>query len=184
MVAKKQKQLLYFDLLIRGGIEVNTASITDNLTIHCSRGITLIANITLNNAVNTPFDIVILPGGEKGADNFCRSNAVIKKLTQTHQQGGIVAAICASPALVLQHHHLFPSAKMTGYPSTQSLFPIDIWVDARVYYSQKEKVLTSQGPGTTFDFALEIISLLQGKQKAAEVAKQLVLPEGINQYRE
>ncbi len=45
--------------------------------------------------------------------------------------------------------------------------------DARV------KLLTSQGPGTAIDFGLKIIDLLVGREKAHEVASQLVMrPQG------
>lgn len=41
------------------------------------------------------------------------------------------------------------------------------------------KLLTSQGPGTAIDFGLKIIDLLVGREKAHEVASQLVMAAGI-----
>ena len=57
-------------------------------------------------------------------------------------------------------------------------------MDKRAYYDDRVKLLTSQGPGTSMDFALKIIDLLVGKEKAAEVAAQLVLASGIYNYRD
>ncbi|HBJ7140578.1 TPA: DJ-1 family protein, partial [Salmonella enterica subsp. enterica serovar Haifa] len=46
------------------------------------------------------------------------------------------------------------------------------------------KLLTSQGPGTAIDFGLKIIDLLAGREKAHEVASQLVMAAGIYNYYE
>lgn len=46
---------------------------------------------------------------------FPRQPAAGGKVRQMHLQGNIVAAICAAPALVLQHHDLFPVGNMTGF---------------------------------------------------------------------
>lgn len=169
------------DLLTRAGINVTTASISQDREVHCSRGVTILAQKTWLEVKELNFDVVILPGGLKGAENFRDCPALIEKLQQTHQAGHIVAAICASPAMVLQHHHLFPNAYMTGYPTTKDAF--QLWKDERVYFDQKNNVITSQGPATSIDFALKIIDVLLGRKKAAEVAQQLVLPSGIESYQ-
>lgn len=169
------------DLLTRADIAVTYASITEQKEVHCSRGVIILAQKTFSEIKDTSFDVVILPGGLKGAENFRDNPAVIEKLKNTHQQGDIVAAICASPAMVLQHHNLFPQAHMTGFPTTKEMFTL--WKDARAYYDKESKVITSQGPGTSIDFALKIIYVLLGKEKAAEVAAQLVLPIGIKDYQ-
>lgn len=166
------------DLLTRAGVEVTYASITDNREVLCSRGVRILAQKTFSQIKDESFDVMILPGGVKGAENFRDSEAVINKLKQTHQQGNIVAAICASPAMVLQHHHLFPDAYMTGYPTTKEAFKL--WRNDRVYYDEAHRVITSQGPATSIDFALKIIEVLVGKDTAISVADGLVLPSGIN----
>jgi len=69
---------------------------------------------------------------------------------------------------------------MTGYPTTKSSFKH--WRDERVYYDEAHRLITSQGPATSIDFALKIIAILIGNSKAAEVASQLILPAGIANY--
>jgi protein deglycase len=168
------------DLLTRANIHVTTASINQENKVQCSRGVIIQAQKIFSQIKDQSFDIVILPGGLKGAENFRDSPQVIEKLKQTHQQGHIVAAICASPAMVLQHHNLFPNAYMTGYPSTKTAFKL--WKDQRAYYDQNSNVITSQGPATSIDFALKIIAVICGDEKAKQVASELVLPEGIYNY--
>ena len=169
------------DLLTRAGIEVITASISNCCEVKCSRGVTILAQKTISEIQNENFDVVILPGGVKGAENFRDCSLLIEILKKTHQAGGVIAAICASPAIVLQHHNLFPNAYMTGYPSTKSAFKF--WKTDRVYFDEQNKVITSQGPATSIDFALKIIDVLVGQKKAAEVAQQLVLPVGVESYQ-
>ncbi|CAG9411111.1 protein deglycase YajL [Providencia alcalifaciens] len=174
------------DLLVRAGIQVTLASVTEDgtLEITASRGIKLIADVPIIQVADEPFDAIILPGGLAGAEAFRDSPLVVEKVRRMHLDGKIVAAICAAPALVLEHHQLFPLGNMTGFPSMQDKIPAHKWVDKRVYFDERVNLLTSQGPATAFDFALKLIELLQGRKIAANVASQLVLPPGINDYLE
>lgn len=169
------------DLLTRAGINVTSASIYNRCEVKCSRGVTILTQSTLSEVQNKDFDVIVLPGGLKGAENFRDCTVLIDMLKQAHQKGRIVAAICASPAMVLQYHNLFPDARMTGYPETKDAFIH--WQSERVYFDDKNKVITSQGPGTSIDFALKIIDVLLGRITAAKVAQQLILPTGIDNYQ-
>lgn len=174
------------DLLVRAGIQVTLASVTEDgaLEITASRGIKLVADQPIIRIADEPFDAIVLPGGLAGAEAFRDSPLVVEKVRRMHLDGKIVAAICAAPALVLEYHQLFPLGNMTGFPSMRDKIPAHKWVDKRVYFDERVNLLTSQGPATAFDFALKLIELLQGRETAANVASQLVLPPGINDYLE
>ncbi|WP_321146427.1 protein deglycase YajL [Providencia alcalifaciens] len=174
------------DLLVRAGIQVTLASVTEDgaLEIIASRGIKLVADLPIIRVADEPFDAIVLPGGLAGAEAFRDSPLVVEKVRRMHLDGKIVAAICAAPALVLEYHQLFPLGNMTGFPSMRDKIPAHKWVDKRVYFDERVNLLTSQGPATAFDFALKLIELLQGRETAANVASQLVLPPGINDYLE
>lgn len=174
------------DLLVRAGIQVTLASVTEDgaLEITASRGIKLVADLPIIRVADEPFDTIVLPGGLAGAEAFRDSPLVVEKVRRMHLDGKIVAAICAAPALVLEYHQLFPLGNMTGFPSMRDKIPAHKWVDKRVYFDERVNLLTSQGPATAFDFALKLIELLQGRETAANVASQLVLPPGINDYLE
>ncbi|VFT75550.1 DJ-1 family protein [Klebsiella aerogenes] len=66
------------DLLVRGGVKVTTASVASDggLTIVCSRGVKLLADAPLVEVADGDFDIIVLPGGIKGAECFRDSPAV------------------------------------------------------------------------------------------------------------
>ena len=160
------------DLLVRGGIKVTTASVASdgNLAITCSRGVKLLADAPLVEVADGEYDVIVLPGGIKGAE--------------FHRSGRIVAAICAAPATVLVPHDIFPIGNMTGFPTLKDKIPAEQWQDKRVVWDARVKLLTSQGPGTAIDFGLKIIDLLVGREKAHHVASQLVMAAGIYNYYE
>lgn len=174
------------DILVRAGIQVTTASVASNgaLEIVCSRGVRLLADARLVDIADEKFDVVVLPGGVKGAECFRDSPLLVATVQQTHNEGRLVAAICAAPALVLEHHNLFPVGNMTGFPGLKDKIAATKWMDQRVVYDRRVNLVTSQGPGTSIDFALKIVFLLLGREKAEEIAWQLVLPPGIYNYRE
>ncbi|MEQ9874552.1 protein deglycase YajL [Pectobacterium brasiliense] len=174
------------DLLVRAGIQVTLASVASdgNLEIVCSRGVRLLADAPLATVADRPFDVLVLPGGLQGAKCFRDSPILVECIRQAHLEGKIVAAMCATPALVLEYHQLFPVGNMTGYPAFKDKIAPEKWMEKRVVYDPRVNLLTTQGPGTSMDFALKIIDLLLGKEKAAEVAAQLILPPGIHNYRD
>ncbi len=81
-------------------------------------------------------------------------------------------------ATVLVPHDIFPIGNMTGFPTLKDKIPAEQWQDKRVVWDARVKLLTSQGPGTAIDFGLKIIDLLVGREKAHEVASQLVMAAG------
>ena len=184
--SEEMEAVTTIDLLVRGGIQVTTASVASdgNLAITCSRGVKLLADAPLVEVADGDFDIIILPGGIKGAEYFRDSPLLVETVRQFHHSGRIVAAICASVATVLVPHDLFPIGNMTGFPALKDKIPEDQWMDKRVAWDPRVNLLTSQGPGTSIDFGLKIIDLLVGREKAYEVASQLVMAAGIYNYYE
>jgi len=73
---------------------------------------------------------------------------------------------------------------MTGFPALKDRIPEEQWQDKRVVWDPRVNLLTRQGPGTSIDFALKMIDLLVGREKAHEVASQLVMAAGIYNYYE
>jgi len=174
------------DLLVRGGIKVTTASVASdgNLTVTCSRGVKLRADAPLVEVADGDYDVIVLPGGVKGAECFRDSPLLVETVKQFHRSGRIVAAICAAAGIVLVPHAIFPIGNMTGFPALKDRIPEEQWQDKRVVWDPRVNLLTSQGPGTSIDFALKIIDLLVGREKAHEVASQLVMAAGIYNFYE
>ena len=174
------------DLLVRAGIQVTTASVASDgdRLITCSRGVKIMADAPLVEVADGDYDVIVLPGGLKGAECFRDSPLLVETVRQFHLSGWLVAAICAADGTVLVPHNLFPIGNMTGFPALKETIPEAQWVDKRVVWDPRVNLLTSQGPGTSIDFALKLIELLAGREKAHEVASSLVIAAGIFNYYE
>lgn len=174
------------DLLVRAGIQVTTASVASDgdRLITCSRGVKIMADAPLVEVADGDYDVIVLPGGLKGAECFRDSSLLVETVRQFHLSGRLVAAICAAAGTVLVPHNLFPIGNMTGFPALKETIPEAQWVDKRVVWDPRVNLLTSQGPGTSIDFALKLIDLLAGREKAHEVASSLVIAAGIFNYYE
>ncbi|MEJ2455336.1 MAG: DJ-1/PfpI family protein [Candidatus Thiodiazotropha sp.] len=160
------------DLLTRGGIEVITAGLDDR-PVKASRGMTLVPDTTLDEVMDQEFDMMVLPGGLPGADHLNDDPRIHRLLKRLTAEGRYTAAICAAPR-VLATAGLLDGRKATSYPG--ALAGMDL---PRVYLQlervvRDDKVVTSRGPGTAMDFALELVELLVGKAKRTEVETALV----------
>ncbi len=162
------------DLLVRAGIEVVTAGLEAG-PVTASRGVVLVPQMTLDEALASEFDMVVLPGGMPGAehlDNDPRIHGLLKKMSES---GRYTAAICAAPR-VLANAGLLAGKQATSYPGHLDAMnmPGVSYVTQPVV--QDGKVITSRGPGTAMDFALTLIERLVGKEKRDAVEAGLQRP--------
>ncbi len=173
---EEMEAVTIIDMMVRAGYEVVVASAESDgrLTMKASRGVTLSADCRLVDIADDEFDAVILPGGVGGSEAFRDSTVLVEIVRQQMYEGKLVAAICAAPALVLAHHNLYPDALMTCHPSFESHIPAKNWRVKRVTYDVNHNLLTSQGPGTALEFAMEMIIRLSGKAHAWTVAEPMV----------
>jgi 4-methyl-5(b-hydroxyethyl)-thiazole monophosphate biosynthesis len=155
------------DLLRRAGIDVVTAGL-DARPVRASRGVTLIADMTLDAALQQEFDMIVLPGGLPGADHLSADVRVIDLLKKMAADGRYTAAICAAPR-VLAHAGLLDGKRATSFPGALDIDAVPGLDYQEVPVVTDGKVITSRGPGTAMDFALTLIETLVGKHKRNEV---------------
>ncbi len=163
------------DLLRRAQIEVVTAGLTPG-PVTASRGTVLVPDTDLDSALTRSFDMLVLPGGQPGAthlENDIRIQTLLKSMAAA---GNYTAAICAAPK-VLAVAGLLDGRRATCYPGSvdSRQFP-KIQLDQGAAVVRDGRVLTSRGPGTAMDFALELIAVLVGQEKRDAVEKALARP--------
>lgn len=161
------------DVLTRANIQVTTAALGTDTNITASRNTLLRAQTTLEHAVGEEYDALVLPGGGQGAENLHNSPAVSALIEKMHKKGKIIAAICASPAIVLAPLGILDGAKATCFPGMEDNF------NATTTYSSQgvvcwKNIVTSAGAGTSMDFALKLVELLKDADTANQIAKQMV----------
>jgi protein deglycase len=160
------------DILRRAGIEVDSAGLEPG-PVRASRGTVLVPDITLEEALGRNYDMIALPGGMPGMANL-RQDARIKALLQDMAAAGkYVTAICAAPA-VLAAAGLLEGRHATSYPGALEDVKGVILKDAPVV--RDGRVITSRGPGTAMDFALELVETLAGRVKRMDVERALQRP--------
>jgi len=160
------------DLLLRGGIEVVTVSITGNNLVEGAHGIVVKADKLFEEVDFNEGIMLVLPGGMPGASNLNAHENLKKHLLEYVEKGKYVAAICAAP-LVLGELGILKGKKATCYPGYESTLKGAIVSEDNVV--QDGKIITGKGPGFVFDFGLKIITVLQGQTKSDEVSKGLLL---------
>ncbi|KAK0420741.1 hypothetical protein QR680_014855 [Steinernema hermaphroditum] len=162
------------DVLRRANVKVTVAGLQDTDRITCARGTTIIVDEKLEDVASKIYDVVVLPGGQPGSNNFAASSVVGDVLRAHEKAGSLIAAICAAP-IALKSHGIAMDATLTSYPGVR-----DEIQKAGYKYSEDRvvvsgKVITSRGPGTAFDFALKLVELLEGQGKSKDVAKAMLV---------
>ena len=162
------------DLLRRAGVEVVTAGLADG-PVRASRGVVVVPDTTLDRVADDDFDMIALPGGLPGADHLNADPRIHRILRRTAAAGGYAAAICAAPK-VLAGAGLLDGRKATGYPGVLDRLNLPRTELLQRAVVTDGRIVTSRGPGTAMDFALELIERLLGKTKRDEVEAPLVRP--------
>ena len=160
------------DVLRRAEADVTVASV-NSLQITASRGMKLVADQLLSECVQNTYDLIVLPGGMPGAEHLRDSKELVEMLKRQQNDGRLYAAICASPAVVLHHHGLLAQRKATAYPGFAEQFENTEAIDSRVVVDGN--CITSRAPGTAMEFALKLVELLYGEQKAREIAQSMLV---------
>ncbi len=147
------------DIMRRGGIEV-TAAYLDKELVKGANGITIKADVSIDDIDADSFDMIALPGGW-GGTYILADDARVQSLLKSYSSGGkYVAAMCAAPYAL--HLAGVLSDSYTCYPSTEEKIgrTEGYTPDRKVVVDGR--VITSRGPGTAICYALAIVRELMG----------------------
>lgn len=162
------------DTLRRAGADVTVAAVGEGLQVTASRGVRFVADKHICDCVHDKFDLIALPGGMPGAEHLRDCDELIRQLRVQKNEGRLIGAICAAPAVVLAPQGLLDGRQATCFPSMQE----------KLKQARKEpvvidgNVITSQGPGTALRFALELVRQLFGPEKAKATAEPMLVELG------
>lgn len=169
---EETEALATVDVLRRGGMDVKTVSITGKKQVTGSHEITVIADLLLSEAHIDQPDWLIIPGGMPGATNLAACDELNNLLMRQNARGGHIAAICASPAVVLAPLNILDGREATCYPGMEHLCPRAIMKDELVVTS--DNIVTGQGPAAAMPFALTILKEELGAKTAEDTGRGLL----------
>ena len=149
------------DILNRAGIDVTIASLEKG-PVNAAYGTRIVPHTTLAE-VHGEFDGVVLPGGAENARNLAANAKVVELVNQYYKSGKLVAAICASPALVLADK----TSILKGIPATCSPgFEDFLKKGGAIVTGERvtchDNIFTGMGPGAALEFGLQVATYLMG----------------------
>ncbi|XP_038888999.1 protein DJ-1 homolog C [Benincasa hispida] len=158
------------DILRRAKVDVVIVSVEKSLQILTSTGTKIVADKLIKDAVESTYDLIILPGGAAADERFIKSRILRKMLKEQDSAKRIYGAVCSSPAFLFKQG-LLKDKRAIAHPSleTKSTDGVDT---AKVIIDGK--LITSKGSYNVIDFALAIVSKLFGHARARSVAEGLV----------
>lgn len=162
------------DVMRRAGMPVTTVSINEDPVVTGAHGVTVVADSVFGDNTYADAEWLVLPGGMPGAANLAAHEDLCRELEAQDGRGGKVAAICASPAIVLSPLGLLEGRDAVCYPGMEAAEGGARWRDAPVAVAGN--VVTGRGPAMAAAFALALVAQSLGQSQADEVAAGMLLP--------
>ncbi|MCF7848261.1 MAG: DJ-1/PfpI family protein [Kiritimatiellales bacterium] len=169
---EEMEAVILTDILRRAAWDVVTAGLS-GVAVTASRGVVLMPDQQWDDVNPADFDMILLPGGMDGTYALCDHDGVQDTLRDFDAAGKRIGAICAA-ALALFKAGILVNRRFTCYPGVEKEM-------GDGFHRLEEPVvvdgnlITSQGPGTAFEFALAIIEIGESKEAADSVRKGLLL---------
>lgn len=169
---EEMEAVIIIDVLRRAGWEVTAAGLHTR-SVTASRGVGLQADCLWSDDLCLNVDALIIPGGAGGVAALRADGRVARAAAALHHGGGWVAAVCAGP-LVLMDAGLLNNIPFTCHPGVADELDANL-VRSTLPVVQGNHIITSQGPGTCFAFALSLIEQLDDASKVNSLSSALRL---------
>lgn len=171
---EEAEALVTADVLRRAGAAVALTGIGGDF-VTGSHGITVKADLPVESVTLKGGDMVVLPGGMGGVASIESCAGAMALIRQAADDPEIwLAAICAAPTLLARAGLLPPGTPCVCYPGMEGELAqagaVPRMDEAVVVQG---KLITSQAPGTAFDFALALAEQLAGFPTACRLHTDL-----------
>ena len=166
------------NVLRRASIDVNVASVESLGTVVLQKGLRIVPDASLEDVADHVWDAIVMAGGVPGAMNLGASESLRAVIQRHHAAGGLLGAICLSPALVLKPAGVLEHVKkVTGNPlaikTPDQVWPADAFTqllgnafdpNLRVCVDRGNNIVTSQTPGTAIGMLWRSLSCFGAKR--------------------
>lgn len=162
--------LTVVDLLRRAGIETDMVSVTGDLNVTSSHGVTVSMDKLFEEADKNA-KMLVLPGGMPGTLNLKAHDGLKELIRSFDREGRYLAAICAAPT-VYGSMGLLRGRVACCYPGMEEeLSGADKRMDSVVV---DDNFITSRGMGTAIEFGLTLVALLRNQETADSLSNKIV----------
>lgn len=161
------------DVLRRADVEVIVAGLHDG-HVTSARKVKVVPDTVIDTVTPEDFDMVVLPGGQPGADNLNADPRVRDLVSKFYGKGKLMGAICAAP-YVLANAGVLDGRRATAFPSYRGRLGTAKYEERPVV--EDGNVLTSRGPATALAFGLAIAAKLAGPEKARKIKEAMLITD-------
>lgn len=163
--------LTVVDLLRRGNVDCKMVSVTGDYDVMGAHGITIRADLLFDEKDLMDGELIILPGGIPGTPNLKAHKGLEQLILKYKDANKYLAAVCAAPT-VYGEMGLLEGKNATCYPGMEDgLVGANAKQDMVVVDGQ---FITSRGMGTSIEFGLELLALLENRELVNDLAVKIV----------
>lgn len=167
---EETEAIAVIDVMRRAGIAVTTVSVNEGLEVTSSHNIKVIADANIESVDFDKADMLFLPGGVEGTNNLGSCDVLCRHLKEFAENGKRLSAICAAPS-ILGQLGILEGKKATCYPGWEGKLSGAEYIPDKVVTDGN--ISTGKGMGASVALGLEIVSLLDSKEKAEEIGKAI-----------
>ena len=163
--------LTVVDILRRADIGIDVVSIYDTPDITGAHDIRITADKCIADINFDDYDMLILPGGMPGTTNLEACKTLTDAILSFDRAGKKIAAICAAPG-ILGRMGILNGRKACCYPGVDGelkgaeVLAVETVTDGHI--------TTGRGMGCAIPFALEIVRVFLGEEKAQALKEAIV----------
>ena len=168
---EEMEAVIIIDTFRRAKWHVTVAGLKPGL-VTASRGVKIQPDAVWDEVDVASHDLLVLPGGGPGTQNLMADERVLAAIRDFTSRGKVVGAVCAAP-LVLQKAGVIDGKRMTCFPGVAEQITRARRVHELVV--RDGNIITSQGPGTSFQFALAIVAHVDSEAVAREVGSAMLV---------
>ena len=159
------------DILRRAQIPMEYVGIGGKI-VEGAHGISLMADITVEEMDLDKMDMIVMPGGLGGVESIEGSKEAMAAVEYALKNDKYVAAICAAP-MILGKRGWLDGRNAVCYPGCES------GMGKAIVHGEKEavvdgKIITGRAPGAAIEFGLTLAGMLPGEFSPDEIAGYMV----------
>ena len=166
------EMLTIVDLVRRAGLKADMVSMTGDRVVVSAHGVSVQTDAVYDDIDVEDYRAYFIPGGMPGAKNLQEDTRVTRDLKKAYEDGKDVFAICAGP-IVLEAAGLLEGKEGTSFPGFEDDLSLKTYKED--LFVQDGRVHTSRGPATAMYFAVHMVEVLGGKERAKALAEELLL---------